>query len=196
MTKILTNIAIPYMGSKRRIALEIISFITKRHPEAENFYDIFGGGGAMSFMAMQIPQFKNVYYNEINTQIVELIRYCQSPPTDRSRYKLGEIYPDKFYEWVSRETFFKHNYDKDYYGGLLSTCWSFGNKQTSYLFGKDVEEVKRIAHMVCVYRDESALRELNKIVKVGNEILLHNSIYSRRMFLKSCVKNNRDVSDL
>lgn len=175
------------MGSKRRIAMEIISFITKRHPNAENFYDLFGGGGAMSFMALQISQFKNVFYNEINTQIVELIRYNQNLPSDKSLYKLGEVLPDKLYEWVSRETFHANRERKDWYGGFLSTCWSFGNKGTSYLFGTDIEEPKRLAHMVCVYKDELALKELNKIFPISNKILTLSSIYSRRMFFRKCV---------
>jgi site-specific DNA-adenine methylase len=171
----------------QKLLKSITDFITKRHPEADSFYDLFGGGGAMSFMALQIPQFQNVYYNEKNKQIVDLIRYNQHLPKDKSLYKLGEVLPDKLYEWVDRETFHANRERTDWYGGFISTCWSFGNKGTGYLFGTDIEEPKRLAHMVCVYKDVMALKELNKLFPISTKILTLSSIYSRRMFFRKCV---------
>jgi len=172
MTKILTKIGMPYQGSKRKIAFEIMKFILKRHQDADEFYDIFGGGGAMSFVALQIPLFKKVFYNEINKQVVELIRYCQTLPKDKSLYKLGQIYPDRFYEWVPRGIFLKNKDRQDYYGGLISCSWSFGNNGRTYMFGKEDEEHIRLAHMVCVYKDEYCLYELNKLgINIPKKIL-------------------------
>jgi len=185
------------MGSKRKISHEIIKFILKRHPDSIEFYDVFCGGGAMSFVALQIPQFQKCFYNEINPQIVELIRYCQNLPKDKELYKLGQIYPDKFYEWVSREAFAKNKDRKDYYGGLISCIWSFGNSGKGYMFGKEVEETKRLAHMVCVYKDSDCLKKLNALgIKISSKILTLSSIYSRRLFIKSEVERNKGVSDL
>jgi hypothetical protein len=46
---------------------------------------------------------------------------------------------EKYYNWVDRETFMKHKNDNDWFGGLLKTCWSFGNNnQKGYIFGKEV----------------------------------------------------------
>ena len=42
-------IGIPYMGSKRKLASEIVSFILERHPKTKYVWDLFGGGGAISF---------------------------------------------------------------------------------------------------------------------------------------------------
>lgn len=195
MIKIIQNLGIPYMGSKRKISHEIIKFILKRHPEATEFYDIFGGGGAMSFIALQIPQFKKVVYNEFNPQIVELVRYMQNLPKDKSLYKLGQVYPDKFYEWVSRETFAKNKDRKDYYGGLVSTVWSFGNTGKAYMFGKDIEESKRLAHMVVVYKDDVSRKKLNSLgVHVSKSIFNLKTIYSRRIALKKVV--DKQISEL
>jgi site-specific DNA-adenine methylase len=44
---------IPYMGSKRKIAGEIVDFIANHSRHARHFYDLFGGGGAVSFAALQ-----------------------------------------------------------------------------------------------------------------------------------------------
>src|ERR1035437_7630129 len=197
MTKLITRLGIPYMGSKRRLSHEIITFIQKRHPEANEFYDIFGGGAAMSLVALQLPQFKKVLYNELNTQVVELLRYLQNLPKDKSLYKLGNILPDQCYEWVSRETFFKNNSRQDWYGGLISCIWSFGNNGKNYLFGKEVEETKRLAHMVVVYKDLKALNSLNtQGINIGNKILNLSTIYARRLYIRECVTRDKKVNDL
>lgn len=128
------TLGIPYMGSKRRLSKRIMDYICAQNPNAKYFYDLFGGGGAISFEALQRKQFAQVTYNELNTGVVELLRKIQR-----------EGVTDEFYQWIDRDTFNKHKSDNDWFGGLLKTCWSFGNKQKSYLYGKDVEPLKKSA---------------------------------------------------
>ena len=52
----------PYKGSKNKIAENIIGFL----PSAEWFYDLFGGGGAITHCALLSGKWKHVVYNEIN----------------------------------------------------------------------------------------------------------------------------------
>jgi site-specific DNA-adenine methylase len=126
---------IPYMGSKRKIASKIMDYICDNNPNALYFYDLFGGGGAISFEALQRKQFIRVVYNELNTGVTELLKKIQRDGVTQD-----------FYKWVSREQFKAHKNDNDWFGGLLKTCWSFGNNQTSYLFGKNIEGIKLAAH--------------------------------------------------
>ena len=43
------KLGIPYMGSKRKLASDILQKITQRHNWITDFYDLFGGGcGAIS----------------------------------------------------------------------------------------------------------------------------------------------------
>lgn len=42
-------LGMPYMGSKRKIAKVIIDHILIQNPNCKYFYDLFGGGGAISF---------------------------------------------------------------------------------------------------------------------------------------------------
>ena len=41
-------LGIPYMGSKRKIAKELMDYMLANTPNATAFYDLFGGGAAMS----------------------------------------------------------------------------------------------------------------------------------------------------
>lgn len=124
------------MGSKRKLAKEIVEHILWREPGVKYIYDLFGGGGAVSFMALQYPQIKTVFYNELNTGVCELLRKIQK-----------EGVTDEFYQWIDRETFNANKDKDDWFGGLCKIVWSFGNNsQKGYLFGKEIEGIKREAH--------------------------------------------------
>ena len=147
------KLGIPYMGSKRKLASDILSKITARHQGITDFYDLFGGGGSISFTAIRDYRFK-VYYNELNKHIYSLVQYLKDNK---------ELEP-KFYKWVTREEFHKQinktNDEADWYSGFVMSCWSFGNSQSSYLYGADIEEFKRLAHELIVNLDETAMFKL------------------------------------
>ena len=127
--------SIPYMGSKRKLAPAIIDHIIEHNPNAKYFFDLFGGGGAVSIEALKRKQFKRVVYNELNTAICELLKKIQKDGVT-----------DEFFQWIDRKTFFKLKDGNDWRAGLVQTCWSFGNSQKSYLYGKNIEEIKQQAH--------------------------------------------------
>jgi hypothetical protein len=130
---------IPYMGSKRKLAYWLISFLIRENPQARHFFDLFGGGGAVSFEAIQCGQFASVHYNDANTAVVALMRKLQTDGVT-----------DEMFEWVGREAFFELIKGSDWRAGLAQTCWSFGNKGNSYLFGRDIEPIKKAAHELVV----------------------------------------------
>lgn len=74
------QLGISYMGSKRKLASLILHFITSRHPEITDFYDLFGGGGSVSFTAIRDYRF-NVHYNELNSHIYYLVEYLKNNKT-------------------------------------------------------------------------------------------------------------------
>lgn len=157
------GLGIPYMGSKRRLAKRINDFALERHPESRYFYDLFGGGGAISFDAAQRPQLELVHYNELNAAIVELIKKIRDDGVT-----------DEFYRWVSREEFHAMKDGDCWRAGLIKTCWSFGNRQGSYLYGDAVEAAKKQAHEFCV--DHKPLPD-------GTDITSRD-ITERRLFLR------------
>ena len=120
---------IPYMGSKSKIADAIISAL----PAGKRFVDLFGGGFAMSHCALLSNKYERVLYNEINPLLPDLVRRA--------------IKGDISYEWVSREEFHRRK-DTD---GLVKYLWSFGNNGVDYLFGEDIEDIKRAGHEYVVH---------------------------------------------
>ena len=125
---------IPYLGSKSAIADEIIASL----PSGNRFVDLFGGGFAISECALMSYKWKQVLYNDINKLTVDLVKDAIA-----GKYNYKNFTPD----WISREEFFKRK-DTD---GYVKWCWSFGNDGESYLYGKDIEEIKHAGHDYCVY---------------------------------------------
>lgn len=182
------NLGIPYMGSKRKLASEILKTITSRHKGITDFYDLFGGGGAISFNAVNDYSF-NVHYNELNSHIFSLVEYLKNNKT----------LDHKFYEWVTREEFFKqcNREDADWYSGFVMSCWSFGNKQSSYIYGVDIENIKHLAHKFIVNGDLDAMREIGVDIP---ELVVIKDIQDRRIlfcnYIKKQDKTRFDVQSL
>lgn len=128
-------IGIPYCGSKRQIAAKIVNKILTDNPKCRNFYDLFGGGGAVSFESLQRSQLERVHYNEINAGVVALLEKIKSDGVT-----------DEFFGWVSREEFHALKSGDSWRSGLIKTCWSFGNNQRDYLYGENVESLRKETH--------------------------------------------------
>ena len=101
------NFGMPYQGSKNKLAKDIIEQI----PPAEHFYDLFGGGGAITHCAVLSGKYKYVHYNEINPLVVKGFEMAIN----------GEFNNEN--RWISREEFYQLK-DTDPY---VAICFSFGN---------------------------------------------------------------------
>ena len=167
------GLGIPYMGSKRKLAPKIINYILKENPNAKYFYDLFGGGGAVSFEAVQRPQFKKVFYNELNSGVVSMLKDIMENGVN-----------EKYYEWISREDFHNYKDGDDWKGGVCKTCWSFGSDQRSYMFSADIENDKRLLHNFVVDNCIESLNEFNSKFNINireNEGLFIENISQKRL---------------
>lgn len=130
------NFGMPYMGSKSAH----VEWLLKNLPSAENFYDLFGGGGAVSHAAVLSKKYKNIFYNEIKSDVAQLFSDAIS----------GKFNPKTFKpEWISRERFQKEKESNAY----IRCIWSFGNNQKTYLFGEKIESKKRSLHQAVVFNE-------------------------------------------
>lgn len=180
------KLGIPYMGSKRKHASEILKVITQRHEGISDFYDLFGGGGSVSFTALKNYKFKT-HYNELNKHIFSLVEYLKN----------NKNFDAKFYEWIDRETFFeqinKSNENADWFSGFVMSCWSFGNKQKSYLYGENIQEDKFHAHNFIVNKDLNSMKSLNLEI---SELIKIETIQKRKLVFCDFMKKNKIRFDL
>ncbi len=134
------NYGFPYKGSKNRLAEKIV----KLFPDAENFYDLFCGGCAITHRALIENRWKNYVINDIDSR-------CPTLFLDAINGKFKDET-----RWISREDFFRLKDDDSY----VAFCWSFGNAGSSYLYSKEKEPYKKALHFAVVYGDYSLGKEL------------------------------------
>ena len=185
--KDIKNFRLPYMGSKNKIAVDLLREMLKVKPRAKYFYDLFGGGGSMSFTASQIGL--KTHYNELQTSLVKFIDYIFNRFEKGLKGQYG-IFPDDFYKFIDRKEFMKLKDEDSIKGQFARICYSFGNNQKSYLFG-DIEKTKHLAHDIVMFRCEKSLKELNGLldtdIKTSN-LLTWNE---RRLNLAKQVKDRK-----
>ncbi|MCG3175445.1 MAG: hypothetical protein MOGMAGMI_00374 [Candidatus Omnitrophica bacterium] len=169
----MSKYGLPYQGSKSTIANGILENL----PECSNFYDLFGGGGAISHAAALSGKWEQVHYNEIKSHITQVFK-----DAIEGKYNYDVFKP----KWITREEFFEKR-DTD---GYVSTCWSFGNDGRNYLFGKKIEEYKKSLHNAVVFGE---FDELSKEVLGRDSWDIENITERRRFLIKRIIefrKNN------
>ena len=160
---------IPYMGSKNKIAEWIIDQL----PKAKHFYDLFGGGGAISHCAALSRKYEVVHYNELNSLIFKAFKMAIN----------GEFKNEK--RWISREEFKKLK-DVDPYVNL---CFSFGNDGKTYAYSPKNEQFKKAVHRSIMFNDHSLLSKYIDIHELKYET---ENIHERRIYLQRYFKNFKD----
>ena len=126
---------IPYLGSKRKSSDKIYQTISYLNPKKGILVDLFCGGFAIG--EKFLTNGWDVIANDKNVYVVELLRKVTSP----------EGLPEIVTEFISRDKFFDvlknpDNYEY-WYVGYVMCCWSFGNNQKYYLYGKAKEAIKK-----------------------------------------------------
>lgn len=166
------GLGIPYMGSKRKIAKDLVDFILERHPEVDTVYDLFGGGGQMTFEFAQRAQIKKVIYNDFDSGVTSLMKKI-----------LEDGVTEEFYEWFDMDTFHELKNGTDWKAGLVKTCWSFGgNVSKGYLYSTENERLKKPLHEAIVYHDKKAIEEFFELsgFRITDDMLFSEDIQERR----------------
>ena len=163
---------IPYMGSKN----SILQKICKIFPKADNFYDLFGGGGSVTHFMIEtrLRDFKTFYFNEIKKGIPKLIQDAVN-----GKYNYENFKP----EFIGRDKFFA-SIDDEY----IRCLWSFGNNGKSYLFSKEIEPYKKSMHDAIIF---NKFNDLAKEVLGMNSFKEGYSVKDRRLFLRNRIEYYR-----
>jgi len=174
------------MGSKRKLSSKIIDKILEDNPNCKYIYDLFGGGGAISLEASQRDNIEAVFYNELDTGVSMLFDEL-----------INSGVSDWMFNSVSREEFFEYKDEDSIRGGLIKTCWSFGNSGKSYIYGKKIEEDKLLLHDIIV---SGSIEVLDKLNKKHNNILSNEDIefkdetfLKRRLRILKTARNNLNL---
>lgn len=132
------NYGLPYMGSKSKIVKHIVPLF----PNADNFVDLFAGGGAITHYLMTTRKYHHFIYNDINPLMPKAFEMALN----------GEF--EKETRWISREDFFRLR-DTDPYAAI---CFSFGNNLSTYMYNEEIEPIKEAYHYALFFGDYSLAR--------------------------------------
>lgn len=169
---------IPYQGSKTKIIDKIARFF----PNADHFYDLFGGGFSVTHYMLKNRRksFKYFHYNEIRPGLCELIKDAID-----GKYNYDVFKP----EWISRERFMAEKESNAY----IKIIWSFGNNGKNYLFGPDIENQKRSMHQAVVFDEfDNFMMDTFKMDKWPNKL----SIQGKRLYLKRITNQRIQLEQL
>ena len=124
-------IGLPYQGSKKKISKKIVEIIKQNFGTEKPVYDIFGGGGAITAECMLNGL--EVHYNDLDETATSMFQKVVSE--DRDYLKTLLISRDEFLKIREKE-------NKTVDDELKLLVNSFGNKRRSYLYSKEVSDIK------------------------------------------------------
>lgn len=120
---------LPYVGNKRSKVKDILATL----PSGDRLIDTFGGGGCVSLHALDSAKYNSVVYNDKRRDIVDLLKTLIE---DRPHIDLTK------YVTINRKDFlnFRDNRQGSLERAIILLCFSFGNNQKAYLFGRKIEK--------------------------------------------------------
>lgn len=123
-------VGLPYVGSKKKISKKIAQIIAQNFGTDKPFYDLFGGGGAVS-LEMTLNGFEDVHYNELDSMTFAAFKAALYEDFD-----VRDLI-------VSRDVFLNiRNNEHDGIDELKLLVNSFGNDRKSYIYAKSFSEEK------------------------------------------------------
>lgn len=141
------------MGSKRKTAGRFYSAIKNYHPNANCLVDLFCGGFAISEYFLKKGW--EVIANDKNGYIIALIRKLLHEDLNEKEI-LQFISRDKFWDVLKTPSEYP-----DWYVGYVMCCWSFGNNQKSYLYGRNLGNYPLAIHNLAVNKDPVLITQLD-----------------------------------
>lgn len=135
-------VGLPYVGSKKKISKKIAQIIAQNFGTDKPFYDLFGGGGAVS-LEMTLNGFEDVHYNELDSMTFAAFKAALYEDFD-----VRDLI-------VSRDVFFNiRNNEHDGIDELKLLVNSFGNDRKSYIYAKSFSEEKTELALKIVHEEE------------------------------------------
>ena len=173
------NYGVPYKGSKNKIA----EWVCEHFPKADNFYDLFAGGCAITHRALLSQKFQNFYVNDLWTAPQLFLDAINGKYKNETR-------------WISREEFSSERLKNPY----IQFCWSFGNNGRAYLYSKEIEEWKKALHYARIFNDNSIFEKFGINTDGSSaDIRKHHEEYKKlyiKWYVKNVLKSDLNVEEL
>ena len=148
------KLGLTYQGSKNKLIPRLIPAL----PSARHFYDLFGGGGAVSHGAVLSGKWQFVHYNELNPLVFNAVKNSIT----------GEY--DKKQQWVSRQKFELVKAIDPY----AAFCFSFGSNLRCYAYSPGVEQWQKAFFHAREYNDFTLFKEIGIDTDGTRQDLLKN----------------------
>lgn len=142
-------------------------------PNADNFVDLFAGGGAVTHYAMTTAKYKHFVFNDINPLMPKAFKMALNGAFENEK------------RWISRDEFFRLR-DTDPY---VAICFSFGNNLSTYMYNEEIEQIKEAYHLAMFFGDYSLAKE-----RMGIDLKPLDkcpTIKEKYAMLKNIVKNTQ-----
>lgn len=160
------SFGLPYMGSKNELAKDIVSLI----PPCSHFYDLFGGGGAITHCASLSGKWDTVHYNDFDSFTVKYFENALN-----GKWDTNKVY--------TRNDFHKYKGTNPY----VNYVWSFNSGGDSYFMGAKVEKTVGLEQ----YVSENMLTRIRRVENVGkiprNRVVVTNKSYDKVKILPDSV---------
>ena len=125
-----------------------------------------------------------------------MLEYILNRAKNKEKGQYG-LFPDDFYNFITREEFFKLKDEDSIKGQFARIIYSFGNSQRAYLFGKDIEYQKQLGHNIVMFCCEKSLKELNLLLNINIKISNAKTWNERRLdYLRYFPKEQRKIKEL
>lgn len=151
----MASYGLPYQGSKNQIA----DWVVKHLPSANTLVDLFCGGCAVTHAAMIAGRWNDFIINDVHGDVPQLFVDAIN----------GKYTTENCTKWISREEF----HEKKQTDAYIGLCWSFKNDRNTYIYGKCIEESKRLLHNIVfgktVANRMQAVRAFLKWLKEQND---------------------------
>ena len=150
------HLGMMYVGSKSRYAKALLEFMYIQ-TGFNKFYDVFGGGGAMSEYAT-ICGF-DTHYNDFNFETFQVFDYFA---------RKGGVLTKELLEYCDRDWHKEilANKNKDLQSSLFTTTYSYAGAGEYFYTNKKTEKYNKLAHNVIFFLDKTSAKELDSLYKV------------------------------
>lgn len=168
-------VGLPYVGSKKKVSKNIVEIIKQNFGTDKTVYDVFGGGGAIT--AELIINGIDVVYNDLDKTVTDMFNRVLRQ--DIEWIKTLIVSREEFFRILGKET-------KTVDDELKLLLNSFGNNRKSYLYSKELSDIKYAIAIEILENEQSLKGDFSNYSKTKTYI---ERVFNNERVFKKCIDN-------